>query len=221
MLRCFFLISGLKINVHKSNVLGVGVTDEEVSHMANIIGCGAAKLPLKYVGVLIGNGAGSRFWDDIWCEEQPIKVMFPHIYLLDYDKSYNIACRVYLLDWTSVLRRNLRGGVELFQFNALKNAIGNISLMDQYRRGIKVGLILCPSCLDDIETVNHSFFNCVMAKDLWALLAKLWELDISVCGNIAEWYDWLDYLRASSKVCLFLEGVGGLSCGPYGTFTTS
>ncbi|GJY23662.1 hypothetical protein Tco_0397320 [Tanacetum coccineum] len=52
MLQCFFLISGLKINVHKSNVLGVGVTDEDVSQMANIIGCGMAKLPLKYLGVL-------------------------------------------------------------------------------------------------------------------------------------------------------------------------
>ncbi|GJT05680.1 RNA-directed DNA polymerase, eukaryota, reverse transcriptase zinc-binding domain protein [Tanacetum coccineum] len=292
MLRCFFLISGLKINVHKSNVLGVGVTDEEVSHMANIIGCGVAKFPLKYLGVLvwcnmarctnwnaiiqkfsytlsswkarllsvggrlsliksvlgnlptfymsiymmpvsirkkleslrnnffigadlddkkmtwvkwnrclaskkesglgigsifglnigllfkwiwkflnnnsdlwprviqciyghdggisaapnishkrstwgsirlsiqslkqkgidlislcsrkIGNGVGSRFWDDNWCGEQPIKVMFPRIYLLDTDKSCNIASRVCLLDWSSVLRRNLRGGVESF-----------------------------------------------------------------------------------------------------------
>ncbi|GKC12359.1 hypothetical protein Tco_1009141, partial [Tanacetum coccineum] len=56
MTRCFFLISGFKINVHKSNVLGVGVTDEEVSHMVNIIGFGATKLPLKYLGVLVVGG---------------------------------------------------------------------------------------------------------------------------------------------------------------------
>lgn len=42
MLRCFYLVSGLKINVHKSNILGVCVSDEDVSVMANAIGCGAA-----------------------------------------------------------------------------------------------------------------------------------------------------------------------------------
>ncbi|GJZ69976.1 RNA-directed DNA polymerase, eukaryota, reverse transcriptase zinc-binding domain protein [Tanacetum coccineum] len=44
-------------------------------------------------------------------------------------------------------------------------------------KGINVGSILCPICHDDVETVNHIFFNCGMAKDLWALLAKWWEMD--------------------------------------------
>ncbi|GJZ69334.1 RNA-directed DNA polymerase, eukaryota, reverse transcriptase zinc-binding domain protein [Tanacetum coccineum] len=37
-----------------SNVLGVCVSDEEVSDMENIIGCGVTKFPLKYLGVPIG-----------------------------------------------------------------------------------------------------------------------------------------------------------------------
>nr|GEW63151.1 RNA-directed DNA polymerase, eukaryota [Tanacetum cinerariifolium] len=48
-----------------------------------------------------------------------------------------------------------------------------------------------------------------MTKDLWSLLAKWWELDILVCSNIAEWFEWLDSLRVPSKVRLFLEGVAG------------
>nr|GEX33926.1 RNA-directed DNA polymerase, eukaryota, reverse transcriptase zinc-binding domain protein [Tanacetum cinerariifolium] len=39
ILRCFFLVSGLKINIHKSNILGTCVSDEEISAMANVIGC--------------------------------------------------------------------------------------------------------------------------------------------------------------------------------------
>nr|GEY48275.1 RNA-directed DNA polymerase, eukaryota, reverse transcriptase zinc-binding domain protein [Tanacetum cinerariifolium] len=54
MLRCFHLISGLQINIHKSNVLSVGVTEYEVSYMANNIACGAFKFPLKYLGVPFG-----------------------------------------------------------------------------------------------------------------------------------------------------------------------
>ncbi|GKE47357.1 RNA-directed DNA polymerase, eukaryota, partial [Tanacetum coccineum] len=50
------------------------------------------------------------------------------------------------------------------------------------KRNIEVSSLLCPSCLDDLETVNHTFFNCEMAKDLWSLLAKWWDVDIPVCG---------------------------------------
>ena len=77
------------------------------------------------------------------------------------------------------------------------------------RKVIDIDSILCPICHEDIETVNHIFFNCGMAQDLWALMAKLWELDIPLCANISEWYDWLDYSPVPSKARLFLEGVGG------------
>ncbi|GJS68653.1 RNA-directed DNA polymerase, eukaryota, reverse transcriptase zinc-binding domain protein [Tanacetum coccineum] len=450
MLRCFYLISGLKINVRKSNVLGIGVSDNDVTSMANIIGCGAASLPMKYLGVPvgcnmsrcsnwntiikkfssklsswkarllsvggrlsliksvlgnlptyylsiylmlvtvrnklesmrnkffiggdqedikvtwvnwkkcmasrehgglgigsifglnvgllfkwiwrflnhpsslwacviqslygadgginsvathrsmrttwgailhsifslkqqgmdllslctrnIGNGISTWFWEDTWCGNQPLKIQFPRIYLLDTYRNCSIASRVPLVDWSMVLRRNPRGGSESAQFNALKDAIGCVSLSDKRdswiwsldgcnsfsvasvcnmvdsqildvclvathwnrlipikvnvflwrlklnrlpsrvnldRKGIDIGSIRCPKCLEDIETVNHIFFNCGMAQDLWALLAKWWELDFPLCANITEWYDWLDSSPVPSKARLVLEGVGG------------
>ncbi|GJZ74529.1 RNA-directed DNA polymerase, eukaryota, reverse transcriptase zinc-binding domain protein [Tanacetum coccineum] len=380
MLRCFFLISGLKINIHKSNVLGIGVTDVEVSNMVNVIGCGAANFPLKYLGIPVGcnmsrcsnwnviiqkfssklcswkarllsiggrlsliksvpsnlptyymciylipvsvrkklESMRNRFfiggdpdekqmtwvkWDhclasrkkgnlgigsilglnirvftvwkgastlptatrsaapsllcsrrllasnkkeDTWCGEQPLKAMFLRIYLLDTDKSCSIASRVRLLDWSLVLRRNPRGGWTLdpssgFSIASVRSLVDSHMLdtvndssrwnknilikvnvflwrlklnklpsrVNLDRRGIKIESILCPSCHEDIETINHSFFNCGMAKDLWSLLTKWWELDIPVCSNIAEWFEWLDSLRVPSKVRLFLEGVAG------------
>nr|GEW99762.1 RNA-directed DNA polymerase, eukaryota, reverse transcriptase zinc-binding domain protein [Tanacetum cinerariifolium] len=54
ILRCFFLVSGLRINVHKCSLLGACVSEEEVSDMASIIGCGAATFPLTYLGVPVG-----------------------------------------------------------------------------------------------------------------------------------------------------------------------
>ncbi|GKG07043.1 hypothetical protein Tco_0330012, partial [Tanacetum coccineum] len=54
MLRCFFLVSGLKTNIHKRNVLGVCVSDMDVSNMASLLGCGASKFPLKYLRVPVG-----------------------------------------------------------------------------------------------------------------------------------------------------------------------
>nr|GEV39388.1 putative RNA-directed DNA polymerase, eukaryota, reverse transcriptase zinc-binding domain protein [Tanacetum cinerariifolium] len=54
VLNIFYLASGLKINLAKSNLLGVGVHPEEVNLAANLIGCSVFKLPFKYLGVMIG-----------------------------------------------------------------------------------------------------------------------------------------------------------------------
>ncbi|GKB06579.1 RNA-directed DNA polymerase, eukaryota, reverse transcriptase zinc-binding domain protein [Tanacetum coccineum] len=47
ILMCFFLVSSLKINVHKSNLSGVGMSNDDIQAMANVIGCGAGILPLS------------------------------------------------------------------------------------------------------------------------------------------------------------------------------
>ena len=220
----------------------------------------------------VGNDLESLFWDDTWYGEQPLRTAFPRIYNLDTDKNCNIASRVSLADWSSVLRRTPRGGAEANQFQDLLNISRGITLSDNRdswlwtvdlakgysvasarslvdsfflssgsdpsrwnrnvpikvnvflwramlnklpsrvnldRRGIDVDSLLCPICLGDLETVNHSFFNCGLAKDLWYLLAKWWEMDIPVCGTFTDWFDWLDSLHVPIKVRLVLEGVGG------------
>nr|GEV12882.1 RNA-directed DNA polymerase, eukaryota, reverse transcriptase zinc-binding domain protein [Tanacetum cinerariifolium] len=49
----FEVFRGLKINIDKSSVLGVCVSDVDVYHMANIIGYGVLKFPFKYLGVAV------------------------------------------------------------------------------------------------------------------------------------------------------------------------
>ncbi|GKB18467.1 putative RNA-directed DNA polymerase, eukaryota, reverse transcriptase zinc-binding domain protein [Tanacetum coccineum] len=66
ILGCFFFVSGLKINVHKSNLSGVGMSNEDILSMANVIGCGAATLPFKYLGVPVGcNMSRCSYWEPI------------------------------------------------------------------------------------------------------------------------------------------------------------
>ncbi|GJT95773.1 RNA-directed DNA polymerase, eukaryota, reverse transcriptase zinc-binding domain protein [Tanacetum coccineum] len=50
----FYLVSGLKINMHKSNICGVGVSNEDVSSMARASGCASGSFPLMYLGLPIG-----------------------------------------------------------------------------------------------------------------------------------------------------------------------
>ncbi|XP_028055291.1 uncharacterized protein LOC114259471 [Camellia sinensis] len=54
ILRGFEIMSGLKVNFHKSSVCGVGVTDMEVSEFADLLHCRRQKLPFTYLRLLLG-----------------------------------------------------------------------------------------------------------------------------------------------------------------------
>ncbi|GKC09431.1 RNA-directed DNA polymerase, eukaryota [Tanacetum coccineum] len=51
MFHCFFLASGLKVNVHKSSLYGVGVRPSDIRRMADHFGCLANNLPFIYLGI--------------------------------------------------------------------------------------------------------------------------------------------------------------------------
>ncbi|GKE13211.1 RNA-directed DNA polymerase, eukaryota, partial [Tanacetum coccineum] len=55
ILNCFHLASGLKINVKKSQVIGVGVPPDIVNQGALLIGCAVLQTPFKYLGVMVGD----------------------------------------------------------------------------------------------------------------------------------------------------------------------
>ena len=66
VLHCFSLSSGLKINVKKSQLLGVGIHDQIVATAASTLGCSIMKTPFKYLGVTVGgNISNISAWDDI------------------------------------------------------------------------------------------------------------------------------------------------------------
>nr|GEV48351.1 RNA-directed DNA polymerase, eukaryota, reverse transcriptase zinc-binding domain protein [Tanacetum cinerariifolium] len=64
MLHCFFLAFGLKINVQKSSIFGVGVRPSVVCYMAVRYGCIASTLPFTYLGIKVGeNMTRISSWD--------------------------------------------------------------------------------------------------------------------------------------------------------------
>ncbi|GJY52683.1 RNA-directed DNA polymerase, eukaryota, reverse transcriptase zinc-binding domain protein [Tanacetum coccineum] len=54
VLHNFHVASGLKINISKSNIYGVGVNMDEVSNMARATGCAASTTPFIYLGIPVG-----------------------------------------------------------------------------------------------------------------------------------------------------------------------
>nr|GEV37409.1 RNA-directed DNA polymerase, eukaryota [Tanacetum cinerariifolium] len=66
ILKCFFLASGLQININKSKVLGVGVPRVTVEAMAVSIGCSIIQQKFCYLGVLVGECMyRHKAWDDV------------------------------------------------------------------------------------------------------------------------------------------------------------
>lgn len=55
ILRCFYMVSGLKINLSKSNLLGVGMAHPEIITMASITGCSPTTFPFSCLGVPLGD----------------------------------------------------------------------------------------------------------------------------------------------------------------------
>ncbi|GJR81908.1 RNA-directed DNA polymerase, eukaryota, reverse transcriptase zinc-binding domain protein [Tanacetum coccineum] len=53
VLHVFYLAPGLKINIQKSNVYGIGVSDVDVSSIANNYGCALGSFPFTYLGLYL------------------------------------------------------------------------------------------------------------------------------------------------------------------------
>lgn len=54
ILRCFAFVSGLKINLSKSLLVGVRCSVEVTTPLANLLHCKVGKLPMTCLGVRIG-----------------------------------------------------------------------------------------------------------------------------------------------------------------------
>ena len=65
ILKSFYLASGLQINLNKSQLLGVGVSQIEVENAATSIGCSIMNNSFRYLGVMVGqNSSRLSAWED-------------------------------------------------------------------------------------------------------------------------------------------------------------
>lgn len=60
ILRCFELISWLKINYNQSVIAGIGVDEELLQGFASRLNCAHQNLPLKYLGLPLGANPGRK-----------------------------------------------------------------------------------------------------------------------------------------------------------------
>nr|GEV65611.1 RNA-directed DNA polymerase, eukaryota, reverse transcriptase zinc-binding domain protein [Tanacetum cinerariifolium] len=97
-----FLASGLKINLHKSKLMGIGVSHNVVVSAARSIGCLTFHTPFTYLVVK----------DDVWLDVSLLKQMYPRLYLLEGDKHSSVAAKLSDHTLSASFRRHPRGGIE-------------------------------------------------------------------------------------------------------------
>nr|GEZ09621.1 RNA-directed DNA polymerase, eukaryota, reverse transcriptase zinc-binding domain protein [Tanacetum cinerariifolium] len=63
--RYDYMMSRMSINIHKSHLLGIGISDVSVFEAANRIGCFVMKAPFRYLGIMVGgNMSLVKEWDE-------------------------------------------------------------------------------------------------------------------------------------------------------------
>lgn len=60
ILRCFYIASGLKINLSKTSLFGIGVHQQEVIEMANVLNCSSGDLPFNFLGLPVGKSMNRK-----------------------------------------------------------------------------------------------------------------------------------------------------------------
>ncbi|GJU42474.1 hypothetical protein Tco_1195431 [Tanacetum coccineum] len=160
----------------------------------------------------IGNGFDTSFWEEAWRGDSMFKVRFPRVYALELNKRITVADKLNHVDLGLSLRRHPRDGVELEQFNELKANIEGVELPlmkdrwwwslagsgefsvssvrkyidDHQMIGLDIQSILCANCNKEVESTNHVFFACSMARDIYHKIASWWDINYSEFSSYEE-----------------------------------
>ncbi|XP_071738800.1 uncharacterized protein [Rutidosis leptorrhynchoides] len=98
-LACFEKVSGLKINMSKSLLYGIGIPQADIVSMALKFGCEIGKMPFTYLGMPIGQKShkkmcGVRSGHYIWIGGTSFKDRFPRLFRLETNQDVYVSERI-------------------------------------------------------------------------------------------------------------------------------
>nr|GEV25873.1 reverse transcriptase domain, reverse transcriptase zinc-binding domain protein [Tanacetum cinerariifolium] len=113
ILRCFYLSFGLKINLKKGKLFGVGVIGNEVSALARKLVCEPSSFPFTYLGLLVGASMSrSVHW-------KPIIDRFSEKLSSWKGGAYDESRKISWIAWDKVLSSSEFGGLNIGSLKAL------------------------------------------------------------------------------------------------------
>lgn len=120
ILSCFHLAFGLKVNLNKSKLFGVGASNLELKFFANTIGCQPSNLPCIYLGLPIGaNMSRCANWT-------PIINRFHNRLSIWKAKTLSFGGRLTLI-------KSILGSLGVYYFSSFKSPISIINKLETIR----------------------------------------------------------------------------------------
>nr|GEZ53940.1 RNA-directed DNA polymerase, eukaryota, reverse transcriptase zinc-binding domain protein [Tanacetum cinerariifolium] len=154
------------------------------------------------------------------------KNLFPRLYALESVKNVSVVDKMAQPSLEYSFRHNIRAGAEQVQMASLLSLLEGLILPNMidrwmwsisgdgefsvssvrnyiddkfWERGLELQTILCPSCNLAVESTDHLFFSCSMMKDLYASIAKWWDVNMPEFSSFEEcsgvgglwWWLWL------------------------------
>ncbi|GKB05965.1 RNA-directed DNA polymerase, eukaryota [Tanacetum coccineum] len=169
---------------------------------------------MEFLRIKLGNGESTLFWEDSWLRMRLIKnaignelvaLMQPVIlspmqdrrtWTLNSSGEFSVASVRNLID----IKMLPKGGFKTrwiryvpIKVNILAWKVMTNSLPTRFnisRCGIDIDSIFCVNCDMGVETTNHLFFFCNMAKQSTRLISRWWDvldLDITSYGKLESW----------------------------------
>ncbi|GKD88946.1 RNA-directed DNA polymerase, eukaryota, reverse transcriptase zinc-binding domain protein, partial [Tanacetum coccineum] len=194
ILRCFELAFGLKVNLDKSKVFGVGVPVNEVISMASSLGCNHDSLPFFYLGLsewripprgrsmddlsdmlnLISNLELSSSGLDKWVWVCDTSGMFKTNTLSKsiQDALFNDAAISNPHKWNSWIPRK----VNIYVWRVAYDRLPTRTIL--FHRDISLPSTTCP--ISDIveEDIDHCIIRCPRSTCIWRKIWGWWNIDL-------------------------------------------
>nr|GEZ63142.1 RNA-directed DNA polymerase, eukaryota, reverse transcriptase zinc-binding domain protein [Tanacetum cinerariifolium] len=176
MLHCFSLASGLKVNVHKSSIYGVGVRQADVRHMAENFGCISNNLPFTYLGVKVGaNMMHLNLWSDV------VKKVS--------NKLSNWKAKTLSVEGRLTLLKSVLGAIPTYYMSLFKAPEGIISLLEKMRNKFFLGADTNDRKITWVfwnKVLAHKIKGCIGVNSLYTL-------------NLVSIFKWIWRFLASSS----------------------
>nr|GEY22961.1 RNA-directed DNA polymerase, eukaryota [Tanacetum cinerariifolium] len=225
VLECFHKASGLKINMRKSKIMGFHVESGRVVRAADKLGCLVLKTPFLYLGSLVGGDIiayrTKRRVEQLQMKELTVamqsviltSIRDRWVWSLNGSGEYSVSSVRNLIDSTLLPKgdnktkwiRYVSIKVNTLAWKVMTNSLStrfNIS-----RCGIEIDSISCVNCRLGVETTNHLFFTCDLAKQISRLIARWWDVPCIEIDSYGNWLAWMRNIRMPVKNKNMLEGV--------------
>ncbi|GJQ90705.1 hypothetical protein Tco_0001844, partial [Tanacetum coccineum] len=123
VLKCFYLASVLKLNLHKSKLMEVEVSLDVVERASTLIGCSMLTYPFKYLGVKVGgNMSRINSWDEV-------------IFKVSTRLSKWNLKTLYIGGWLTLLKSVLTS-IPLHHMSIFKLSMGVLNKLESIRRNL-------------------------------------------------------------------------------------